>query len=210
MKKLLISTSLITLCFAFIFSTCRRSEMPTPLYNTEFPNNTGTWWKYKMYDYLFNRHDTVTITVVGDSKLYDGTDVKVWKREFMFNSSPNDTVYVSNQSDGIRMYDFTARTFAHVQPYKRYFFPLAVGSFWPTRYTLDPNRVVLKGDTTVLAGTFTGAYKIVGDSRIIYGQFIREQEWFIPNIGMIYRFYDEINGGPSESRKWELVSYHIN
>ena len=209
MKKLLIPILFFSY-FLYTSSSCKKNPSMPAAYNTEFPNNIGTWWKYKMYDYLLNQLDTVVITVVGDSKLYDGTDVKIWKREFVFNSSPTDTVYVSNQSDGIRMYDFTARTFANVQPNKRYLFPLAVGNFWPTRYTLDTNRVTLKGDTTVLAGTFTGAYKIVRDSRIIYGQFIKEQEWFIPDIGMIYRFYDEINGGRLESRRWELVSYHIN
>ena len=210
MKKLIVPICLL-LYIVSTSSSCKKSPTPiTPTtYNLEFPNNIGTWWKYKMYDYILNAADTVTITVVGSTKLYDGTDVKIWKREFKFNSSPTDTVYVSNKSDGIRIYDYTAFSFPNVPPFKRYVFPLADGNYWPTRYTLDTNRVVLKGDTAVIAGNFTNAFKIVRDSYVPYGEFIKEQEWFVPNIGMIYRLYSEINGGPYEGRSWELVSYLI-
>ena len=200
MKKLLIP---ILFAFAIILqsNSCKKNNT-TPLYNTEFPNNTGTWWKYKMYDYLLASLDTVTVTIVGDTKLSDGTDVKIWKRDYKFGSSATDTIFVSNKSDGIRMYN-------SLGVFKKYVFPLAVGNYWTTRSVPDTNRVVLKGDTSIIAGVFNGAYKITRDSRIPYGQFIWEQEWYAPNIGMIFRNYNEVNGGPTENRVWELVSYSI-
>ena len=76
MKKLFIP---ILFAFAILVqsNSCKKPK-PTPVYNTEFQNNTGTWWKYKVYDSVYYQLDTVTINVLGNTKLNDGTDVSIW------------------------------------------------------------------------------------------------------------------------------------
>ena len=175
-----------------------------PVYNTEFPNNIGTWWKYKVFDSLYYRLDTVTINVVGNTKLDDGTDVSIWAIKSLLNG--NDTNYVSNKSDGIRIYKFKQASYGII---KKYLFPMTVGSKWITSNILDTNRVTQQGSISVIAGTFNG-YRVNRDTRIPPGlNIIKEEEWFVQNIGMVSRLYYTYDVTGIEHKKWELVSYFI-
>ncbi len=203
MRKLLIP---VLFAFAILLqsNSCKKNNT-TPVYNTEFPNNIGTWWKYKVFDSATYLLDTVTINVIANTKLNDGTDVSIWAIKSLING--NDTNYVSNKSDGIRIYHF--KFDLNNSPFKKYEFPLNVGKYWITRYTIDTNRITLQGSISVIAGTFNG-YRINRDVNIPPGlNRIREEEWFVQNIGMVSRHYNELSGGSGENKKWELVSYFI-
>ena len=205
MKKLLIP---VLFAFAIILqsNSCNKPKTtPTPVYNTEFPNNAGTYWKYKIFDSLNYQLDTVTINIVGKTKLNDSTDVSIWAINSLLNGT--DTNFVSNKSDGIRIYHF--RSDLAINPIKKYMFPLNVGNYWVTRYTIDTNRVTLQGSISILAGTFSG-YRINRNVLIPPGyNLIKEEEWFVHNIGMVSRYYLEIGSGYARKEKWELVSFLI-
>lgn len=198
---------LIPILFAvtlLINATSCKKPKTIQSYNTEFPNNEGSWWKYKVYDSVYNQLDTVTINVLGKTKLVDGTDVSIWSIKSLING--NDTNYVSNKSDGIRIYPFNTQNAPVI---KRYLFPLNVGDKWITGNILDTNKVTLQGSITTLAGTFTG-FRINRNVVIPPGlNRIIEEEWFVPNIGMVSRYYNELSGGSGAVKKWELVSYLI-
>jgi hypothetical protein len=203
MKKLLIPF-LFALAIILQSNSCKKNNTTTPVYNTEFPNNIGTWWKYKVFDSIYYRLDTVTINIVGNTKLDDGTDVSVWAIKSLLNG--NDTNYVSNKSDGIRIYQFIRAANGAI---KKYLFPITVGSKWITGNILDTNRVTQQGSISVIAGTFNG-YRINRDVNIPPGlNRIIEEEWFVPNIGMVSRNYAEFGTGGIAAFKWELVSYFI-
>lgn len=203
MKKLLIPI-LFAITTLGQSNSCKKTPKMQPTFNTEFPNNTGTWWKYKMYDSVNLQLDTITINVVGTTKLDDGTDVSIWAIYSLLNGK--DTNYVSNKSDGIKIYHFKTTT---ATPIKKYLFPLNVGSKWITYNILDTNQVTQQGSIAVIAGMFNG-YRINRDTRIPPGlNIIKEDEWFVPNIGMASRYFFSYSVTGLVSKKWELVSYFI-
>ncbi len=202
MKKLLIPISIISIFF-LTSQSCKKHKTEE-VYNAEFPNNVGTFWKYRVYDYSSNNLDTVTITVIGNTNLDNGDAVNIWENKSLFN--PVTYNYVSNKSDGIRIYK---NKLTSALPIKKYVFPLQVSNIWLTQNSLDTNRVIAKKDTTILGNLYNNCFKINRNTFIPYGQYIKETEFFLPDIGMIYRNYDEINSGPVESMVWELISYSI-
>ena len=178
---------------------------PIIQYNKEFPNSVGTWWKYKVYDSIYNRLDTVTITVIGNGKLDNGDNATIWAINSLLHGA--DTNYVTNKNDGIRIYPGKLIT---ASPNKRYVFPLTVGNYWVTYNILDTNRVTEKGSINVIAGTFSDAYRINRNTREPPGLYIiQEDEWFVQNIGMVYRNYGSFGTPGVEHELWELVSYQI-
>ena len=74
MKKIIIPILLI----AYLISTsssCKKT--PVIEFNKEFPNSIGTWWKYKVYDSVYNRLDTVMIRVISTTKLDNGDNATI-------------------------------------------------------------------------------------------------------------------------------------
>ena len=204
MKKLLIPILFFSY-FLCTSSSCKKNPSMPAAYNTEFPNNIGTWWKYKIYDLIYLTTDTTIITVVGNTKLDNGTDVTIWRRNSLLNGT--DSLFVDNKPEGIKIY---SNKLASAYPIKRYVLPFSVGNYWTTQNVLDTNRVTLKGDTTVLAGMFINAFKLIRDSRIPPGlNVIKENEWFAPNIGTVFREYQAYGSGTLEGYRMELVSYLI-
>ena len=193
MKKLLIPILFFSY-FLCTFSSCKKNPSIPTAYNVEFPNNIGTSWKYKIYDLVYLTIDTTIITVVGNTKLDNGTDVTIWRRNSLLNGI--DSLFVDNKPEGIKIY---TNKLSSAYPIKRYVLPFSVGNYWTTQNVLDTNKVMLKGDTTVLAGRFVNAFKLIRDSRIPPGlNVIKENEWFAPNIGTIYREYQAYGGGTFE------------
>jgi hypothetical protein len=174
------------------------------VYNPEFPNSIGTFWRYRIYDNLSGDLDTVLITIIGNTKLDNGEPVNIWEIKSLINHTVYN--YVSSKSDGIRIYK---NTLATAIPFKKYVFPLEVSGYWVTKNPLDTNRVTEKKDTLILGRLYQNCYKISRNTFIPYGQYIRETEFFLPNVGMVYRNYDEISSGPVESKVWELINYSI-
>lgn len=202
MKKLILPILLITYLLS-TSSSCKKT--PIIQFNKEFPNSIGTWWKYKVYDSTYNRLDTVTIKVIGNGKSDNGDDATIWAINSLLNGAV--TNYVTNKGDGIRIYPNELIT---AYPNKRYLFPFTVGSYWVTQNILDTNRVTEKGNINVIAGTFSEAYRIKRNTREPPGLYvIQEDEWFVPNIGMVHRNYGSYGTPGVESKVWELVSYRI-
>jgi hypothetical protein len=202
MKKLIIPL-LLAIYLLSTSASCKKT--PIIQFNKEFPNSIGTWWKYKVYDSIYNRLDTVTIRVIGNGKLDNGDDATIWAINSLLHGA--DTNYVTNKTDGIRIYP---GKLISASPNKRYVFPLTVGNYWVTYNILDTNRVTEKGSISVIAGTFSDAYRIKRNTREFPGLYvIQEDEWFVPNIGMVYRNYGSFGTPGVESKIWELVSYQI-
>ena len=202
MKKIIIPYLFLLYLLPNLFS-CKKSAVIE--LNKEFSDNIGTWWKYKVYDSIYNTLDTVTISVIGQGKLDNGDNATEWAINSLLNGP--DTNYVTNKSDGIRIYPGKLAT-APVT--KRYVFPLEVGVKWITENILDTNRVTEKGTISVVAGTFSDAYRIQRHTREFPGLFIiDEDEWFVPDIGMVFRNYGSYGTPGVISKIWELVSYQI-
>jgi len=203
MKKIIIPILLITYLLT-TSSSCKKT--PIIEFSKEFPDNIGTWWQYKVYDSIYNTLDTVTIRVIGYGKLDNGDNATVWAIHSILNGA--DTNYVTNKSDGIRIFPDKLTT---AYPDKRYLFPLVVGNKWITQNILDTNRVTQKGSISVVAGTFSDGYRIQRNTMEPPGLYvIQEDEWFVPNIGMVYRNYGWYGTPGVFHKTWELVSYHIN
>ena len=201
MKKIIVPLLMIYLLLAS--TSCKKS--PIIELNNEFPDHIGTWWKYKVYDSIYNTLDTETIRVIGHGKLDNGDNATIWAINSLLNGP--DTNYVTSESDGIRIYPGKLIT-APVN--KRYVFPLEVGAKWITQNILDTNKVTEKGTISVVAGTFSDGYRIQRNTREFPGLFvIQEDEWFVPNIGMVYRNYGWFGTPGVFHKTWELVSYQI-
>lgn len=184
-------------------SSCKKSNS-SHTYNVQFPNNIGSWWKYTVFDSVSNSLDSLNINVIGMTKLDDGTDVTIWAINSISNGS--DTNFVSNKSDGIRIFHSRLST---ATPIKRLMFPLTVGSKWITQNVLDTNTVTQQGLILVTAGSFSG-FRI--DRHVIIPpgyNLLQQQEWFVEDIGMVSRYYVEIGPGYMRKEKWELISYSI-
>lgn len=201
MKKLIIPTLLITYLIS-TSSSCKKT--PVIQFNKEFPNSIGTWWKYKVSDSVTSAIDTITIKIVGNSKLDNGTDVKIWQINSLISYKPVDTNYVYSGSDGIKMYyNKTLQSF-----YKAYKFPLEVGEYWIGTQPKDTSKVIGKSNISVMAGSFTDSYVIERKIQFIPNGFLYEKEYFLPNIGIITRVHQDL-GGTYYSQYWELVAYSI-
>lgn len=202
MKKSVVPLLLI-IYLSSTSSSCKKSTtIPSP---EEFPNSIGTWWKYKRYDSISNKLDTVIIRVISKEKLDNGDDATVWSINSLVNTV--DTNYVSIKYDGIRIFPNKLIT---AYPIKRYVFPLKVGNSWVTQNILDTNKITEKGAVSVSAGTFPEAYRINRNTREPPGLFIiKEDEWFVPKVGMVYRNYSSFGTPGVEHKVWELVSYEI-
>lgn len=206
MKQYLIF-ALLSIFISTLTSSCKKSPTTAPpvAYNTEFPNNIGTFWQYKLYDSFYNRIDTVTIKVVRQTTLDNGEPASEWQVTSLYD--PTATHYVTNKSDGIRIYNSTISSTGAL---KKYLFPLSIGSTWTTRYNIDTNRVTQAGSISVIAGNFSNAYRINRDVVLLPGYNpIKEDEWFVPNVGMVSRYYFEIGPGYIIKNKWELLNYSI-
>lgn len=202
MKRVLTFTLLIIYLFT-TSSSCKKTKIFR--YNIEFPDNVGTWWKYKVFDSIYYTLDTVTIRVIGIGKLDNGDITTIWAISSLLNGV--DTNYVTDKMDGIRIFPGKLITAPVI---KRYVFPLEVGNKWVTQNILDTNRVTERGSINVLAGTFSNGYRIQRNTREPPGLYvIQEDEWFVPNVGMVYRNYGSFGTPGVESKIWELVSYQI-
>lgn len=196
-----------TLLVVYLLSTsssCKKNSFKSQL-NREFPTTIGTWWKYKVFDSVSYQTDTVTITVIGTAKLNNGDNAILLSIHSLIGGT--DTNYVTSKSDGIRIY---SNKLTSASPYKRYVFPIELGKSWITYNVLDTNKVIEKSAKTVLAGTFTEAYRIERTTRIPPGLYVvKEEEWFVPYVGMVYRYYSSYGTPGVEGKTWELVSYKI-
>ena len=206
MKQLLTLTLFSFLILVFSYS-CKKPKtiVREPVYNIEFPNKVGTFWKYKVYDSVGYNLDTVTVKIIGLTNLDNGDPVSIWEINSLYN--PTELNYVSNKSDGIKIYKSKLLS---ASPYKKYLFPLSVGSKWITYNILDTNRVTQNALISVIGGTFSSAFRISRDVVIPPGYNpIKEDEWYVLNIGMVSRYYFEIGPGYIIKNKWELLNYTI-
>lgn len=185
-------------------NSCKKSDSPVH-FNPEFPTNIGSFWKYRLYYSINNRIDTITIKVLRQTNLDNGELASEWEITSLYD--PISTRYVTNNNDGIRIYFNTITTSG---PLKRYVFPLLLGNSWTTRYNIDTNKVTENGAVSVIAGSFANGYRIKRDVVIPPGYNpIKEDEWFVPNIGMVSRYYFEVGPGYIIKNKWELLNYSI-
>lgn len=201
MKKLFIPI-LLFIGILLMSSSCKKT--PLIQYNKEFPNTIGTWWKYKVFDSVTSTLDTVTIKIVGNSKLDNGTPVRIWQINSLTSLKPVDTNYIYSGSDGIKFYyNKTSQSF-----FKAYNFPLEVGKYWIGTQINDTSKVIGKANITVGAGTFNDNYIIERRVRYIPNGSLYEKEYFLPSVGLITRVNEQI-GGEYFSTYGELVAYSI-
>lgn len=201
MRKLIIPFLLIIYLLS-ASSSCKKT--PPIEFNKEFPNSIGTWWKYKVYDSVTNTIDTITIKIVGNSRLNNGTNVKIWQINSLNSYKPVDTNYVYSGSDGIKMYyNKTLQSF-----YKAYKFPLEVGNYWIGTQPKDTSKVIGESNISVISGTFNDTYVIERKIQYIPNGFLYEKEYFLPNVGVITRVH-ELLSAEYYSQYWELVAYSI-
>ena len=204
MKKFIFPSCL----FFFIILTsqnCKKHNEPI-LYNTEFPNNIGTFWKYKVYDSISNQIDTVIITVQNKTILNNGLEATVWLIESLVNL--NDTNYVTNNSDGIKIYKNKIVSAPYI---KKYEFPLKVNKKWVNINLLDTSKVILSINTNIIAGNFIETYLIRREYYSFPGfNYYKEEDYFVNNIGLIKRRLFENSLGTFKNQTWELLSYQIN
>ena len=203
MKPLLLFSFFALLIISHSCS-CNKDPVVQPVYNSEFPNSIGTWWKYKVFDSLTYILDTITIKVVGITKLSDGRDANIWQINSLYNQP--DTNYVYSGSDGIKIYPNILPT-APIT--KQYVFPLLVGGYWRGQNVKDTNRVVSLETKNVIAGSFTNSYAITRGYYAFPQYAIISKEYFGLNIGMLSWSIYLRNGGYISNQYWELVNYHL-
>lgn len=160
MKKLIIHGLVIIYLLSFSPS-CKKT--PITSFNKDFPNTNGTWWKYKVFDSVTSILDTITIRIVGDTKLDNGTPVRIWQINSLASYKPVDTNYIYSGSDGIRFY--SNKSFQSL--YKAYNFPLEVGKYWIGTQSNDTSKIIGKANITAIAGTFNDSYIIERSVRYI-------------------------------------------
>ena len=184
-------------------NSCKKNSKT--LYNTEFPNGIGTLWKYKVYDSVYNYFDTVFVKVVGFTQLITGEEVSMWQSIGIVSGNV-DSVFVSSSSNGIIVY--ASRNANSI--INKYVFPLHVGDKWLMQHYLDTNKVTVRASFTVPAGTFAEAYRInrMFNSLPGYNRTV-EEEWFVPNVGIVSRYLNIISQGYVSNTKWELIDYQI-
>ncbi len=202
MKKFIFPSCL----FFFIILTsqnCKKHNEPI-LYNTEFPNNIGTFWKYKVYDSISTINDTLTITIVGTTNLNDGKVVTIWQNKYQTRIPNTDTSYIYSGSEGI--YFYFNKTIQSL--YKIYKFPLTIGNYWLGNYVKDTIKVTSKSSINTLAGSFSETYTLTRTARFFPNGSLFEQELFKPNIGLLTSLQIN-NSGSYSNENWELFSYLI-
>ncbi len=204
MKKLLIPI-LFSVTILLQSSSCKKpkSDPIKPVYNKEFPNNTGTFWKYKIYDSIYNIVDTLTVIVGSDTKLNNGLETRIWETKSWYHNT-TDTDFVNSSAEGIKIYENRFSTNFK----KNYVFPLAVGKTWVGSFTGEVYTVSSKNLVVLIAGTFNDCFNIKRNWRFSSQQ-VKESEWFLPNLGLIKKSIDEIDLGYFNNQEWELYSYSI-
>lgn len=199
MCKILLTVCLLMLLFSF---SCHKK--PLELNKSEgFPNSVGTFWRYAVIDSINQRIDTLVIRIVGTGTLDNNEPVTIWQKTSLYDGTDSD--YVSVTKAGVTIYpNRLSNSFD-----KKYIFPLQVGSFWINQNIRDTSKVSAVTTKKVIAGSFQNAYKIVRDFITPPGyNKTYDEDWFVPNIGVIYRNFEDQTLWPV-SQHWELLNYHI-
>ena len=199
LKKLIIPL-LLAIYLLSTSSSCKKT--PVTEFNKEFPNTIGTWWKYKVYDSINSQLDTITITIVGSAKLSNGETATIWQIKSLFNIVDTNYVYSGNNI----VIDYHYKDASTLL--KKYIFPLNIGSNWVNLNYADTSKVTLKNAINVIAGNFTESYLIKRDYKSFPGYNVfKEDEFFVPNVGVVKKSIFVITLGTLINQNWELVSY---
>lgn len=199
-NKLMRCCTIILFIVVFSILSCKKTSVEIKQ-NSMFPNSVGTYWKYAVVDYFNNRIDTLTIKIVDTATIDNGVIVTIWQRNSHFDGT--DSIYVSTKDTSAVIY-FDK----HAYSFKKYEFPLNVGSSWRNQNISDTSKVISISDIKTSAGLFPNSYKIVRDFKTLPGYHTTyEEEWFAPGAGIISRTYQEDGQVVPINRKYELIYF---
>jgi hypothetical protein len=193
---------IIILVIPLLLSACENStENNPPETNTgSFPNKVGDQWVYAVHDSLTGSVDTLTVSIVGQTR-GNGKDLTMWVRR---STVYNDTLYVYVDRNTVYYYQ---DAYPNVVDHK-IVFPLEVGKTWTNPDQVSDSSIVKnKEPVSVPADNFVSAFRIERNwgGFNVYGYSVT---WFVENIGIV-KMYRRIQGFDNIRETWELISYNV-
>jgi hypothetical protein len=202
--------------FSIVFSgllvaagSCKKGQQDSALvphnYNPTFPDSEGSYWEYAFVDSFTSTRDTITIKVAGKTTLENGQEVSIWAKSSRLGLA--DTNYVASLPDGVFVYGNRLPN----SLMKKYIMPVSVGNYWVNVNQADTTKVADEGSLTVTAGSFSNVFRLYRYYKPLPGNnTTREEEWFVPNVGIVKRNYYQLSPAVVRQERWELVSYQVN
>lgn len=198
MKKIIL---FLLVGFNFLIIGCSNLTSPSKSDMTinDFPTKQGTYWVYKITDFVKNTSDILTVSILGNATLSNNQLASIWEYKY---SDHTDTMFVAINVDTILFYN--AQYYA---PHK-FIFPLTVGNSWDTNTGKAEVTTFEYVPTITLSGYFS--YKVT-----IYpthwGNTGGNEQYFIsPDVGIIR--FDNLMFETDVSQRyhtlWELRYFH--
>lgn len=181
-------------------SACASSDssIPSITYSKDyFPNSVGNEWVYSVYDSVLAKQETVIVKIVGTKMLSTGQIGTIWTFHY---PERTDTNYVVIQNDTVVFHSSSLFGVTHT-----YVIALFSGESWIGDWIYDQYSVPTIGSKIVNKVQFDSAAQIRE-----YGyspNFLRRKdEWFVPRLGMVYRYRFEYDFSLPDIKVWTLVS----
>ncbi len=176
-----------------------------------FPNKIGYQWTYRLTTYNGNI-GTVKVIIVSQGTLPNGTNAKIWKYTYIYPSRTYiDTVWVSSNTNDVRIYDNPCWTCTNTMPFERlrYILPLNVGKSWFTNAAYgDTTKVLDQKSVFVPAGTFSNVFRLSKNRGYVTNSWTNDTIYFKEHVGLVKLNQNEFILGPVIGNGvWELINY---
>ena len=191
----------------FFFMACGKDE-PTSqndLIQTDFPITEGSWWRYKVYDFISKNTDTLVFKI--NSKQSSGS-ILTYKCEIKRNNELIDTGVYKVSENRI---EYTGK-----KPDYSYFgnfalqFPFKLNSKWQGFYKEDTVLINGKVDAITINGKIYKSVYTAKRAFFLSGGYSWVQDMLIvPKIGIIQQNYKEFNFGIVLQKDLSLLDYEI-
>ena len=189
------------LILSVVLISCKKgnTQIENIIGSEYFPNTVGDYWKYKYVDSLNNSNSFVDVNIIGNRRLPNGQNAKVW----IFNFADHvDTNYVYQINDTIRFLNL------YLNIVNTYVTPLSLNNKWENSFLFD--SIEIKEQRTFILNKMNFDNSFLLNERGYSPNYsLTRIEWFCPNIGMLIKSREEYNLGPLDNSYWELEEFQL-
>jgi hypothetical protein len=206
-RLFIISSIIFTRLFVFGQFVIKPEKDTTKRY---FPNSINSQWTYEIYDEIKKTSDTVIVSIVGDTTIYE-KPYMIWvykystKREKLYYSKSKDSIEVINAWDYNYnfMYDIV----------QLYLIPFEFQQKWdiPSKYQYQKdnwNSVIDINETVMVGASVFRNTVLIKHRGSGFNQYLTERIWFKPYIGIIKKEYNP-TGWSFANETWKLIDWKI-
>jgi hypothetical protein len=181
-----------------------KPELPTTFTKEAFPVSVGNWWRYKIYDSLTFKTDTLILRVVSG---VDTNGVQSYTCNVEMHNKVVDTSTFEISK--------TQLSYKGNYEYYSYFgnfilkFPFKAGESWIGRHEEDTVRAVNRFDSISFLGKlYQPAFSLERAYGLVGNYSFRQSIVVCPSIGIIRQSIREYISIPTQRSELQLIDYY--